>query len=62
MSMRCPVCEEKNTGRVGCRQYYCWNCLIEFRITDSSETKLYYVEADGSLIEVEKNEVKELQL
>jgi len=58
--MQCPICYQNNTGKVGSRQYYCWDCLIEFKITTNQEYKLFYVESDGSLIELKKNEVREI--
>jgi len=57
--MECPVCNERNTGKVGSRQYYCWQCLIEFKITSDHQYRLYYVDSDGSLVEMKESELQE---
>ncbi len=55
--MHCPLCGTCDTGRVGTNQYYCWNCLLEFT-QNNEEVKFFYVESDGSLVDVdEKMEV-----
>ncbi len=51
--MYCPLCESVDTGKVGTNQYYCWHCLIEFNINNKNEINIYYVEDDGSLINVD---------
>ena len=48
--MHCPVCNSIDTGKVGTNQFYCWQCFLEFSINKRNEVKLYYVEADGSLV------------
>jgi len=58
--LRCPACGEKNTGKVGSRQYYCWDCLIEFRLNGKEEARMFYVESDGTLVEVGRNQLEEL--
>ncbi len=46
------MCNHTNTGKVGNRQYYCWECLIEFQINSKKKAKPFYVEEDGSLVEL----------
>ena len=41
-----------DTGKVGTNQYYCWQCLMEFKTNEKQQDRMYYVEADGSLIPV----------
>ncbi|MGI6615893.1 MAG: hypothetical protein ACOX30_07760 [Dethiobacteria bacterium] len=48
--MRCPLCRSADTGKVGSNQYYCWQCLMEFKIVPQQPWPMFYVEADGSLI------------
>lgn len=48
----CPVCSHINTGKIGNRQYYCWDCLIEFQINGKKKPKLFFVEEDGTLVEL----------
>lgn len=48
----CPVCNHSNTGKVGNRQYYCRECLIEFQVTGKKQAKPFYVEEDGTLVEL----------
>ena len=50
--MRCPLCGSADTGKVGNNQYYCWQCLLEFKANPQQPTCMFYVEADGSLIPV----------
>ncbi|GAA0442719.1 hypothetical protein GCM10008983_19780 [Lentibacillus halophilus] len=44
----CPNCNEKDIGKIGTHQFYCWNCLIELAIWEDTLT-IHEVEADGSL-------------
>ena len=46
--MHCPNCKEKNIGKIGNHQYYCWNCFIEFS-TIGGVIDVNQVELDGSL-------------
>jgi hypothetical protein len=41
-----------DTGKVGTNQYYCWQCLMEFKTHPQHAARMFYVEADGSLIPV----------
>ncbi|MEW5784822.1 MAG: hypothetical protein AB1767_07095 [Bacillota bacterium] len=50
--MQCPLCHTMDTGKVGTNQYYCWQCLMEFKTNAQQQARMYYVEADGSLIPV----------
>lgn len=50
--MQCPLCHTTDTGKVGTNQYYCWQCLMEFKNNAQQQARMYYVEADGSLIPV----------
>ena len=52
-SVVCPACNEAITGRIGNRHYYCWSCLIEFQFHGEKNVRLYFVEEDGSLKELE---------
>lgn len=51
--MYCPLCNSIDTGRVGTNQYYCWHCLIEFSVKNKKEINVYYVEDDGTLVDLE---------
>lgn len=44
----CPVCGQKEIGKVGAGQYYCWECCVEF-ILHGDHVKIYNVELDGTL-------------
>ncbi|RQD77755.1 MAG: hypothetical protein D5R97_01720 [Candidatus Syntrophonatronum acetioxidans] len=50
--MHCPLCKSIDTGQVGTSHYYCWHCLIEFSINNRGEVKIYYIEKDGSLVDM----------
>lgn len=50
--MRCPLCRSADTGKVGNNQYYCWQCLMEFKASSQQTGKMYFVEEDGSLVPV----------
>ncbi len=50
--MHCPLCKSIDTGRVGNSHFYCWHCLIEFSISNKEEVKIYYIEDDGSLVDM----------
>ncbi len=56
--MRCPLCNSADTGKVGNNQYYCWQCLMEFKTNPNPQHPvcMFYVEADGSLIPVSLEE------
>jgi translation initiation factor 2 beta subunit (eIF-2beta)/eIF-5 len=47
--MQCPMCKSVDIGKVGSNQYYCWQCLIEIKISPKQQARLFYVEADGTL-------------
>lgn len=44
----CPICNERAIGKVGVDQYFCWECCLEF-VVNGENTKIFSVEADGSL-------------
>lgn len=46
--MKCINCKSTDIGKIGTRQYYCWNCFIEMTI-DGEKIDVYQVEKDGSL-------------
>lgn len=50
--MNCPLCGSIDTGKVGTAQYYCWNCLIEFRMEGAQGFTAYFVDEEGSLISI----------
>ncbi|MFY9114416.1 MAG: hypothetical protein WAO23_04125 [Dethiobacteria bacterium] len=54
--IQCPLCHQINTGKIGNRQYYCWDCLIEFEIRGRDKIKMFFVEEDGSLVELKSKQ------
>ncbi|WP_100406610.1 hypothetical protein [Bacillus solitudinis] len=46
--MRCPNCQNKDIGKIGTNQYYCWNCFVEMSLLQG-KLSLHQVEEDGSL-------------
>ncbi|MFB5662175.1 hypothetical protein [Alteribacillus sp. HJP-4] len=46
--MICPYCKAKNTGKIGNDHHYCWECCVEWTVTDG-EYSLFEVEEDGTL-------------
>jgi hypothetical protein len=56
--MHCPLCNGIDTGKVGTNQFYCWQCLLEFRV-DREGVRCFYVEADGSLVSVNEGKTVE---
>ncbi|HZK24673.1 MAG TPA: hypothetical protein VFC74_04720 [Oscillospiraceae bacterium] len=48
--MKCPLCTSIDIGKVGTGQYYCWNCLLEFTMTSKNEFTAYYVDEEGTLV------------
>lgn len=46
--MHCPNCKQKNIGKIGSQQFYCWNCFIELSVSEDM-LDIKQVEADGSL-------------
>jgi hypothetical protein len=49
--MRCPSCGRNQTGQVGNREYYCWNCCLEFHGAPGG-WRVFAVDPDGALVEV----------
>lgn len=49
--MRCPRCGRTQTGQVGSREYYCWNCCVEFHQSPDG-WRLFDVDEEGGLMEV----------
>ncbi len=60
--MYCPLCESIDTGKVGTNQYYCWHCLIEFSVKNEKEVSIYYVEDDGTLVDLEMDAPEKTRL
>ncbi|WP_090081371.1 hypothetical protein [Lentibacillus persicus] len=44
----CPNCREKDIGKIGSQQFYCWNCFVELSVFNDKFT-IHQVEPDGSL-------------
>ncbi|MCR4420182.1 MAG: hypothetical protein QHH27_04490 [Clostridia bacterium] len=43
----CPVCgSSRQVGQVGTRQFFCWNCLLEY----NHRREVFSVAEDGTLI------------
>lgn len=53
--MECPVCGGKATGKVGTEQYFCWDCCVEYRITEGG-VQVFDVDEDGSLVAFDVHE------
>lgn len=47
--MRCPECRSRQVGLLSATQFYCWECCVEFAVTDG-RVEVYAVELDGTLI------------
>ena len=45
----CPVCARKSVGKVSSGQFYCWDCCVEYSISDKGGVEIFDVEMDGSL-------------
>ncbi len=45
----CPVCGRKAVGKVASDQFYCWDCCVEFSVSDKGDVEIFDVEVDGSL-------------
>lgn len=58
--MHCPICNSIDIGKVGTDQYYCWHCLIEFSVSKNKEISIYYVEDDGSLVNLDFSQMSVL--
>lgn len=52
--MQCPVCGGRQIGRIGSREFYCWDCLIEYNV----DNEIFFVNEDGSLVQVRPEEVE----
>lgn len=46
--LECPNCHEKQIGKLGPSNYFCWVCSIELTIS-GKEVHIHQIEADGSL-------------
>lgn len=46
--MHCPNCKQKDIGKIGNNQFYCWTCFIELSVTEG-KIHVHQVEEDGSL-------------
>lgn len=47
--MTCPNCGSRVVGKIGNRQFYCWNCYVEFT-QRSNGYAVYEVDAEGVLV------------
>jgi DNA-directed RNA polymerase subunit RPC12/RpoP len=46
---RCPGCGSRAVGQIGTRQYFCWECCVEFSRQNNGQLELFNVLADGTL-------------
>lgn len=46
--MKCINCNSIDIGKIGPRQYFCWNCCIEMNVV-GDKLDVYQVEEDGSI-------------
>ncbi|MDX8359470.1 MULTISPECIES: hypothetical protein [Bacillaceae] len=46
--LMCPNCKNKDLGKIGVNQYYCWNCFIEMSVNQGI-INTHQVEEDGTL-------------
>ncbi|WP_181350568.1 hypothetical protein [Thalassobacillus sp. CUG 92003] len=46
--MKCPNCQSSQLGRIGSKQYYCWNCCLELSV-EEDKININQIEEDGSL-------------
>ncbi|MFY4774824.1 hypothetical protein [Metabacillus sp. RGM 3146] len=46
--LKCPNCQNKDLGKIGVNQYYCWNCFIELSVA-KGKIFTHQVEEDGTL-------------
>lgn len=53
--MNCPLCGQRQIGKIGNEQYYCWNCCAEFTVHGLT-VKAFNIDTDGSLIACEESE------
>ena len=56
IKVQCPICNGKQTGKVGSDQYYCWSCYVEFRTRGDGE--VYEICEDGNLMAINADELK----
>lgn len=54
VTVNCPVCGGKATGKVGVEQYYCWDCCVEYR-KNKEGIDIFQVDEDGSLVAFDPN-------
>lgn len=47
--MVCPNCGSKLVGKIGARQYYCWECYVEFSRRGNG-WQVFELDAEGSLL------------
>lgn len=47
--MGCPNCGSRLVGKIGTRQFYCWNCCVEFSQRGNT-WEVYHVDQDGVLV------------
>ncbi|MBX6378755.1 MAG: hypothetical protein IRY95_09445 [Clostridia bacterium] len=47
--MECPLCKGRTVGRIGLRQYYCWNCCVEFA-QRGDDWEVFAVDLEGGLV------------
>lgn len=45
----CPLCNKRDTGKIGNDQYFCSNCCVEY----DSKNNVFGIEEDGTLVELE---------
>ena len=46
--MVCPVCNQKNVGKIGENRFFCWNCSVEF----NNAAEVYMISEEGNLMKI----------
>lgn len=57
--MDCPVCSNKDIGKIGRSKYFCSNCFSEVSI-NKNKLKIFEIDENGSLIKTCEKFLKDI--
>ena len=50
MSIHCPICGSRETGKINRGRYFCGECCHEWTVEDEGSITIYKIAVDGTIM------------
>jgi len=50
VSIRCPICGSRETGKINRGRYFCGECCHEWTVEDEGSITVYKIAVDGTIM------------